>query len=108
MMLDIDLLLQKKIFEEIKTIAENSPVYSIPGVTFMSALSDINGNVLHIIPGQGYKYYEKPEFVVLTNFSPFKGRVKSIHGWEWIDIVQQRICFQRLQNRLVYQNASTY
>ena len=36
MMLDIDLLLQKKNFEEIKSIAENGPVYSIPGVTFKS------------------------------------------------------------------------
>ena len=67
MMLDIDLLLQKKTFEEIKTIAENDSVYSIPGVTFMSALSDRNGNVLHIIPGQGYKYYEKPEFAEEIN-----------------------------------------
>ena len=46
----------------------------------MSALSDINGNVLHIIPGQGYKYYEKPEYVVLTNFSPFNGDSEK-HPW---------------------------
>ena len=80
MMLDIDLLLQKKTFEEIKTIAENGPVYSIPGVTFMSALSDRKGNVLHIVPGQGYQYYEKPEYVVLTNFSPFKGESEKHPG----------------------------
>lgn len=70
MMLDIDLLLQKKSFEEIKNLAERGPVYSLPGVTFMSSLTDAEGNVLHIIPGQGYRYYEKPEYVVLTNFSP--------------------------------------
>ena len=84
MMLDIDLLLQNKTFEEIKAIAENGPVDIIPGVTFLSALSDINGNVLHIIPGQGYKYYEKPEYVVLTNFSPFKGDNEK-HPWMGMD-----------------------
>lgn len=84
MMLDIDLLLQKKTFQEIKSIAENGPIYSIPGVTFMSALSDINGNVLHIIPGQGYKYYEKPEYAILTNFSPFKGNLEK-HPWMGMD-----------------------
>lgn len=71
-LLDIDLLLQKKAFGEIKKIAENEEISSVPGVTFMSSLSDKNGNVLHIIPGQGYKYYEKPKYKVLTNFSPFK------------------------------------
>ena len=84
MMLDIDLLLQKKTFQEIKSIAENGPVYSIPGVTFMSALSDKDGNVLHIIPGQGYKYYEKPEYAILTNFSPFKGDSEK-HPWMGMD-----------------------
>ncbi len=79
-LLDIDLLLKKKTFGEIKQIAETKPVYSVPGLTFMSALSDENGNVLHIIPGQGYKYYEKPEYAVLTNFSPFKGN-SEIHPW---------------------------
>ena len=72
MMLGIELLIKKKTFEEVKTIAESGPVYSVPGVTFMSSLTDANGNVLHIIPGQGYKYYEKPEYSLLTNFSPFK------------------------------------
>ena len=71
-MLDIDLLTQKKTLQEICTIAENESICSVPGVTFMSSLSDKDGNVLHIIPGQGYKYYEKPVYQVLTNFSPFK------------------------------------
>lgn len=47
-------------------------VFSVPGVTFMSALSDQEGNVLQIIPGQGNRYFEKPRYQVLTNFSPFK------------------------------------
>ena len=71
-MLDIDLLTEKKTLQDIRVIAEKEPIYSVPGVTFMSSLSDKNGNVLHIIPGQGYKYYEKPKYQVLTNFSPFK------------------------------------
>lgn len=72
LMLDIDLLTQKKTFQEVKWIAENEAVCSIPGITFMSSLSDKEGNVLHIVPGQGYRYYEKPTSKVLTNFSPFK------------------------------------
>ncbi len=83
-MLDIDLLLQKKTFAEIRDIAENQPICSIPEVTFMATLSDKDGNVLHIIPGQGYKYYAKPEFAVLTNFSPLKGE-KPRHPWMGMD-----------------------
>ena len=79
-MLDIDLLLQKKTLQEIREIAEKGPVYSIPGLTFMSALSDREGNVLHIIPGQGIKYYEKPDHAILTNFSPFK-QDSETHPW---------------------------
>ena len=71
-MLDTDLLLQKKTLQEIRDIAAKRPVCSIPGLTFMSALSDADGNVLHIVPGQGYSYYEKPEYKILTNFSPYK------------------------------------
>ena len=80
LMLDIDLLTQKKTFGEIKAIAETGAIYSVPGVTFMSALSDRSGNVLHIIPGQGYRYYEKPTYQVLTNFSPFKMESET-HPW---------------------------
>lgn len=79
-MLDIDLLLQKKTFKEIHEIAEKGPVYSVPGLTFMSALSDREGNVLHIIPGQGIRYYEKPDHAILTNFSPFK-QDSETHPW---------------------------
>ena len=71
-LLDIDLLLQKKTLGEIREIAEKEPVFSAPGSTFMGSLSDRNGNVLHIIPGQGTLYYERPDHKVLTNFSPFK------------------------------------
>ena len=79
-LLDIDLLTMKKSFADIRKTAENEPVYSIPGVTFMSSLSDKNGNVLQIVPGQGYKYFERPLYKVLTNFSPFKGDSEK-HPW---------------------------
>ena len=79
-MLDIGLLTEKKTLREIKEIAETGRVCSVPGVTFMSSLSDKDGNVLHIIPGQGYRYYEKPAYSVLTNFSPFKMDSET-HPW---------------------------
>ncbi len=79
-MLDIDLLLQKKTLQEIRAEAERGRVCSVPGTTFMGALSDAEGNVLHIVPGQGALYYERPPFRVLTNFSPFKGDSEK-HPW---------------------------
>ncbi|MDO4501003.1 MAG: hypothetical protein Q4B60_07010 [Erysipelotrichaceae bacterium] len=84
MMLNIDLLLQKRSFEEIKAIAEKEMIYNIPNVNFMSSISNRNGDVLHIIPGQGYKYYKKPDHIVLTNFSPFKGESLK-HPWIGLD-----------------------
>lgn len=78
--LDIDLLLMKKTFQEIKTIVENSSVFSVSGVTFQAQLSDKDGNILKIIPGQGYQYIPKPVYSVLTNFSPFKGNAER-HPW---------------------------
>ena len=79
-LLDIDLLLQRKTLREIRAIVDKRPVFSVPGLTFMSALSDAEGNVLHIIPGQGCLYYEKPEYRILTNFSPFKQDSEK-HPW---------------------------
>ena len=86
-MLDIDLLLQKKTLQEINDIAEHESIYSVPGVTFMSSLSDRNGNVLQIIPGQGKLYFEKPEYQLLTNFSPFKMDAE-LHPWMGLDRYQ--------------------
>ena len=87
-MLDIDLLLQKKTLQEIKSIADKEPVFSVPGVTFMAALSDKDGNVLHIVPGQGTLYFEKPEYKIMTNFSPFK-QDKEQHPWMGWDRYQK-------------------
>ena len=78
--LDIDLLLQKKTLREVREIAQSGPVCSVPGLTFMGALSDKAGNVLHIVPGQGAAYYEKPDHKLLTNFSPYKGNTEQ-HPW---------------------------
>ena len=62
----------KKTLREIKEIAEKQDICSVPLVTFMGSLSDKEGNLLQIIPGQGCNYYEKPKYKILTNFSPFK------------------------------------
>ncbi len=78
--LDIDFLLMNRTLEEIRHVADRSDICSIPGVTFMASMSDAEGNVLHIVPGQGAKYYEKPDHAVMTNFSPFK-MDKEIHPW---------------------------
>ena len=71
-MLDIDLLLCQKTLDEIREIARTEPVCSVPGLTFQAQLSDCEGNVLQIIPGQGTRYLEKPRYSVMTNFSPIK------------------------------------
>lgn len=90
MMLDIDLLLCKKTLVEIKSLVEKEPVFSIPGVTFQSQLSDRTGNVLQIIPGQGTRYLPKPNYSVLTNFSPFKGETEQ-HPWMGWDRYQKAV-----------------
>ena len=87
-LLDIDLLLQKKTLQEIRDIADERPVFSVPGLTFMAALSDTNGNVLHIVPGQGHDYYEKPDYKILTNFSPYKPDREG-HPWMGWDRYQK-------------------
>lgn len=83
-MLDIDLLLRRKTLGEIRKIAENEKIFSVPGVTFMAALSDGDGNVLHVVPGQGVLYCPKPEYKILTNFSPFKQDGEK-HPWMGLD-----------------------
>ena len=83
-MLDIDLLLGKKSFDEIRRLVQSKPVYSVPGVTFQAQLSDSHGNVLQIVPGQGCNYLQKPVYSVMTNFSPFKGESEK-HPWMGLD-----------------------
>jgi hypothetical protein len=54
----------------------------------MAALSDKGGNVLHIVPGQGTLYFEKPEYKIMTNFSPFKQNSQQ-HPWMGWDRYQR-------------------
>ena len=56
-LLDLDLLLMKKTLREVREIAERKGTCSVPGVTFMPSLSDREGNVLEIVPGQGTRYF---------------------------------------------------
>ena len=83
-MLDMDLLLGKKSFEQIKEIVENNKISSVKGITFQSQLTNKNGDVLQIVPGQGYKFLSKPKYSIMTNFSPFKGK-RERHPWMGID-----------------------
>lgn len=87
-MLDIDLLLKKKTFDNIKQIAKNEMIYSINNVTFMAALSNKNGDVLHIVTGQGSEFYKKPDYKIMTNFSFYK-QDKEKHEWMGFDRYKQ-------------------
>ena len=42
------------------------------------------GNVLKIVPGQGSRFFEKPKYQVMTNFSPFKMDAE-YHPWMGLD-----------------------
>ena len=83
-MTDIDLLLGKKTFQETVNIADSEEIFSIPGITFQAQLSDGDGNVLQIVPGQGHRYIQKPKFQVMTNFSPYKMDAEK-HPWRGTD-----------------------
>ena len=87
---DIDFLLMKKTLAETKSIAEQGKICSVPGLTFMSSLSDKDGNLLQIVPGQGYRYFEKPKHMVMTNFSPFKMDSEK-HPWMGWDRYQTAV-----------------
>ena len=89
-MLDIDLLLGKRTLDELKNIAKHESICSVPGVTFQAQLSDKNGNVLQIIPGQGYQYKEHPVYSVLTNFSPLK-ETEEKHPWMGLDRYEKAV-----------------
>ncbi|NCB43192.1 MAG: hypothetical protein EOM59_11300 [Clostridia bacterium] len=88
--LDIDMLYARMSFHEFKEIAQEQPIYSVPGVTFQAQISNRAGDVLQIVPGQGYKYFEKPRYSVLTNFSPFK-QDREQHPWMGWDRYQKAI-----------------
>lgn len=81
---DIDLLLQKRSFEEIRVLAESGAICSLPECTFQMQISDRFGNVLRHTPGQGCEYLAKPKYSVMTNFSPWKERHDE-HPWSGAD-----------------------
>lgn len=85
--LDIDLLMEKKTLGEIKDIVEKEKIASVPKVTFQAQLSNQNGDVLQIVPGQGYQYKQHPLYSIMTNFSPFKGDIEQ-HPWMGLDRYQ--------------------
>lgn len=95
--LNIDLLLGNKSLTEIKEIVKENKISSIPEVTFQSQLSDKEGNVLQIVPGQGYQYLPKPDYSVMTNFSPFKGNSET-HPWMGWDRYQTATQMLELAN----------
>lgn len=97
--LDIDLLLRKKSFDEVKKFVCDNDICCMDGVTFMAQISDKNGDALQIIPGQGYIYERRPKFSVLTNFSPFKG-TSEIHPWMGKDRYDKAV--ERLTNAEVF------
>lgn len=78
----------KKTLQEVRDFVQENKVCSVPGLTFMASLSDSNGNVLHVIPGRGFKYYEKPEFKIMTNFPPFVQHPLQ-HPWMGMDRYQK-------------------
>ena len=87
-LLDIDLLMMKKTLQEVRDFVNDNRVCSVPGLTFMASLSDSNGNVLHIIPGHGFRYYEKPAYQIMTNFPPFVQHPLK-HPWMGLDRYQK-------------------
>jgi hypothetical protein len=87
-LLNIDLLLMKRTLQEVRDFVNDNRVCSVPGLTFMASLSDSNGNVLHIVPGRGFRYYEKPEYKVMTNFPPFAQNPLQ-HPWMGMDRYQK-------------------
>ncbi len=84
LMADIDLLLKKMSFADLKALAENGSIHSFPQVTWQMQISDRQGNVLRHTPGQGCEYLEKPAYCVMTNFSPWKVR-RDEHPWSGAD-----------------------
>lgn len=84
LMADIDLLLQKRSFEEIRALAESGAICSLPNLTYQIQISDKYGNVLRHTPGQGCEYLVRPGFSVMTNFSPWKER-RDEHPWSGAD-----------------------
>ncbi len=84
LMADIELLLKKRTFAEVCALAQSGRICSLPQVTFQMQLTDKRGNVLRHTPGQGCEYLERPDYSVMTNFSPWKENRRE-HPWSGAD-----------------------
>lgn len=82
--LDTDLLLANRTFDATRALADRMKICSVPGVTFQAQLSNRNGDVLQVTPGQGHAFFCRPKYSVMTNFSPFKGPAEK-HPWMGLD-----------------------
>ncbi len=82
--LDADLLLCKTTFADAVNTARTKKICSVPGLTFQSQLSDKDGNVLQVVPGQGVEYKTKPELSLMANFSLYKWDSET-HPWMGLD-----------------------
>ncbi|MDR2931065.1 MAG: hypothetical protein LBV06_09220 [Propionibacteriaceae bacterium] len=82
--LDIDLLFGKRTLAETLQLVEREAVSSVPGVTFQAQLSDQQGDVLRIVPGQGHQFLKRPRCAVMTNFSPLTDQAGK-HPWMGLD-----------------------
>ena len=80
LMFDINIMLEKVTMSEAKQLAESGNISSVPGVTFQAQISDRDGNVMQVVPGQGTRYIPKPGYSIMTNFSPYKGDSEK-HPW---------------------------
>ena len=78
--LDIALLTGARSFWDTCRLAREAGVCSLPGITFQAQLSDREGNVLRITPGQGCELLERQAYALMTNFSPCKGAGEK-HPW---------------------------
>lgn len=81
---DIDLLLEKRSFDEMVELAQKGAIFSLPQVTWQIQISNKEGDVLRHTPGQGCEVLSKPDYCVMTNFSPWKENRKE-HPWSGAD-----------------------
>lgn len=78
--INTSLLLGETTVQEVRQYLGRGKISSLPGITYQAQLSDREGNVFQIVPGQGYLYKERPRYSVMTNFSPFKSN-REKHPW---------------------------
>ena len=68
-----DVILENTWFENVLSTAKFKSISSKQNISKLAQISNLSGDVLQIIAGQGYKFFQKPRYSVLTNYSPMKG-----------------------------------